>query len=233
MAGTKMPGAMTREMIMVHTAFLREFGNMPQLVRAVAEGDRKRTEIVADHIELMSTSLHRHHEGEDEVIWPRLLVRCPEEIRPLVHGMEKQHERIAAQLTALGGQLAAWRAEAGAASRDAVHGTLTGMLPVLREHLGMEVDYVLPLIEKHITADEWDAMVAGISAEYQPDRLTLLFGLMMYEGDPASIQDAFDTMPVEVRPAIAEMAPRMYADYAERVYGTRTPPRLSAPARAA
>ena len=224
MAGTKVPGSMTREMVMVHTGFRREFGFMPELVRGVFEGDRHRAEIVADHIELVSSVLHHHHHGEDIVIWPRLLERCPEEILPLVHGMEGHHERIAALNDDLAKHVAAWRTDAGVQHRDAVLRTLEDMLPVLREHLLMEEQYVLPLIEKHITGDEWDAMVAAGAAETPQEQLPLIVGLMMYEGAPSAVQDALDNMPEEIRSMLTEAAPRLYGDYAERVYGTRTPP---------
>ena len=49
---SKLPGAKTREMLMVHNAFRREFGLTPALVRGVADGDRQRAETLADHIEL-------------------------------------------------------------------------------------------------------------------------------------------------------------------------------------
>jgi hemerythrin-like domain-containing protein len=224
MTKAKEPGVMTREMVMIHTGFVREFCAMPELLRGVSEGDRKRAEIVADHIELIAQTLHLHHHGEDLEIWPRLLERCPEEIRPLVHGMEKHHELIAAGLDELAKEIPAWRSDASIASRDALLRTLDDLLPVLRQHLGMEVAYVLPLIEKHISSDEWDAMVRHGASQTSPEKLPVLLGLMMYQGDPRAVQTTFDNMPKEVRPILAEAAPKAYGDYAERVYGTRTPP---------
>jgi hemerythrin-like domain-containing protein len=227
MIGMKLPGSMTREMVMVHTAFRREFGLTLELVRSVSGGDRERAEIVADHIELISTMLEHHHDGEDRVVWPRLLERCPEEILPTVHGMEQQHERIAALNGELAKGLVAWRADADADSREAARDILGRLLPAMREHLGAEEDHVLPLIEKHITGEEWDAMVAGSAGLFPPEKRPVLFGMMMYEGDPVAVREALDKMPEDVRSVIVQAAPRMYGDYAERVYGTRTPPRAT------
>jgi hypothetical protein len=39
-----------RDMFAVHTMFRREYGSMPDLVRAVAAGDKQRAAVVADHI---------------------------------------------------------------------------------------------------------------------------------------------------------------------------------------
>jgi hemerythrin-like domain-containing protein len=223
MTGTKTPGAMTREMIMVHTAFRREFGLMPSLVQGVAEGDTERAGVVADHIGMIGSVLHHHHSGEDRVLWPLLLERCPEQLAPLIHTMEAHHERVAD----IGGQLAktadAWRSEADAANRDAAVALLGELLPVLKEHLGTEEERVMPLIEQHITADEWDGMVAAGAATMPPEALTLGLGMMMYEGEPSAVQDALANIPAEVRGIVAEQAPAAYAAYAQRVYGTATP----------
>lgn len=224
MAAAKVPGAMTREMAMVHTALMREFGHLPELVRGVFEGASGRAGIVADHIDLIALTVHEHHESEDLFIWPRLLERCPQELAPLVHGMQDHHQRIAALLGELTAQVPGWRADANAASRDVMLGILDALMPVLSTHLTEELEYVLPLIEKHISADEWDAMVARGVATVPQDKLPLLFGIVMYEGEPSAVADALDKLPAEARPVMAETAPRLYGDYAELLYGTRTPP---------
>ena len=83
---------------------------------------------------------------------------------------------------------------------------------------------MLPLAEKHITAEEWDAMVVDGAARIPQDKLPLILGILMYEGEPSAVEDALEKVPAEARPVIVETAPRWYGDYAELVYGTRTPP---------
>lgn len=224
MARTKVPGSMTRAMVMVHTGFRREFGLMPEIVRGVFAGNRERADIIADHVELIWTVLHHHHHAEDLIIWPRLLERCPQEILPLVHGMENHHERIAALGDQLTKQAGDWRTDASEEHRSTVLRTLDDLLPVLREHLGAEEQFVLPLIEKHITGAEWDNMVAETSAELPQDKRPLVLGMMMYEGARSTVKDTLDNLPTEVRSVISEAAPRLYTEYAELVYGTPTPP---------
>ncbi|WIX76263.1 hypothetical protein QRX50_32985 [Amycolatopsis carbonis] len=74
-------------------------------------------------------------------------------------------------------------------------------------------------------------MVAQGAAELPPEKLPLVLGIMMYEGDPGAVQDALANLPAEARDTVAELAPRRYADVAETLYGTRTPPKESTPAR--
>ena len=44
----------TRDMVVVHTAFRREFGLAPALVRGVATGDRRRAGVVAQHLDMLT-----------------------------------------------------------------------------------------------------------------------------------------------------------------------------------
>jgi hypothetical protein len=91
-------GIDTREMVVVHTAFRRELGAAPGLVRGVAAGDRARSQVVGDHVQLLLDMLHHHHVGEDDLLWPKLLERVPAELAPRVRLMEGQHELIAQEL---------------------------------------------------------------------------------------------------------------------------------------
>src|ERR687885_1972473 len=105
---TTSTGIDTREMVVVHTAFRRELGAAPELVRGVAAGDRARAQVVGDHVQLLLDMLHHHHVGEDELLWPKLLERVPEELVPVVHLMEGQHELIAQELDTAATVLPGW-----------------------------------------------------------------------------------------------------------------------------
>ncbi|MEU4670019.1 hemerythrin domain-containing protein [Amycolatopsis sp. NPDC023774] len=120
-----------------------------------------RAALVARHLELVSTILHRHHHAEDLEIWPNLLERCPADDAPLVSGIARRHERIAFLGVDLTEAISAWRTAPNPAHRDAVLAVLDLLITVLYEHLGVEEDHVLPLIEQHITAPEWTRWSPG------------------------------------------------------------------------
>ncbi|WP_440089046.1 hemerythrin domain-containing protein [Streptosporangium sp. LJ11] len=114
-------------MYMAHTAMRREFTLLPRLVSDVAPGDVRRAEVVGAHAELMCRVLHLHHEGEDHVLWPKLLDRGGEETAAIVPAMEEQHhaiEKAHARVTAL---LPGWRAtgRGGAELAEAPGPTIT------------------------------------------------------------------------------------------------------------
>ena len=78
-------------------------------------------------------------------------------------------------------------------------------------------------MEQHITADEWDAMVAEGAAAGDPAALPLSFGMLMYEGDPAVIERALGNLPATARGVVRSRAAESFSQHARRVYGTPTP----------
>src|SRR5690348_12627284 len=83
----------TRDMIGVHRVFRESLSIAPQLVGSVDETDRARVEAVGSYYANVLAFLHAHHEGEDELIWPKLLERAPEQA-DLVRHVAGQHEDV-------------------------------------------------------------------------------------------------------------------------------------------
>ncbi|GGK80759.1 hypothetical protein Sme01_44830 [Sphaerisporangium melleum] len=214
-----------RDMYMAHTTLRREFGLASGLVRGVPEGDVARAAVVADHITMLSTILHAHHGGEDELLWPRLLERGSQEIAPIVHLMERHHEAIDRGNEEVGQRLAPWRGDPSAAHRESLADAIDRLNPVLVEHMALEEERILPLAEKYVTAAEWDELGAHSMSELPKKRLPLAFGMAMYEGDPEVIKHVLAGAPLPARLLMPLIAPRAYASYARRLYGTPTPPR--------
>ena len=222
------PLADARDMYAVHTMFRREYGAIPGLVRAVAAGDEQRTTLVADHVALMNGVLHIHHAAEDEHIWPRLRERCPAEIAQIVDVMQEQHEGIHKGYLRVNETLEAWRASASAEAREALAGTVERLSVLLGEHLALEEERVVPLIERYITAAEYSRIGEDGAASTPPDLLPTTFGMVMYEGDPEVIDAIVAEMPAEIQPIIKGAATTAYGAYAQNLYGTATPPRVTA-----
>ena len=81
-------------MVFVHNCFRQQFGALPGLVRASRTATPTAPTVIVDFLAELTTSLHHHHEGEDELMWPLLLERAPMD-SALILRMEEQHERIA------------------------------------------------------------------------------------------------------------------------------------------
>jgi hemerythrin-like domain-containing protein len=218
MPGTGNPYADTRAMFMIHSMFRREFALLPSLIGAVPPQDGQRVQAVADHVGLMCSLLHHHHSAEDDVLWPLLLARAPKEIDPVVRLAEGHHRAIDELLSEVGKRLEAWRDGPTATDGAALALALRRLAATAFEHMGLEERLVLPLVERHIFATEWEAMEQQAVASMALEEAVLAVGMVMYEVDKEELPAVF---PEE----ILDVAPQAYAAHAERVHGTKTPPR--------
>lgn len=216
------PLADARDMFAEHTMFRREFGLMPDLVRGVADGDERRAKLVADHIALVSTLLDCHHRGEYSFIWPPLLERCPQDLVPIVAVMDDQHEAIHRGLLLMEKSLGAWRGGASADARDSLADAIDRLLPVMDEHLALEEERVVPLIEKYVTQAEYARVTQGIVAGLTPEELPVAFGMFMYETSPEITDKMVAELSVDPQPGLRAVAADAYAAYAKKLYGSAT-----------
>lgn len=220
MSGNPNPYADTKDMYTVHTMFRREYALLPGLVRTVAAKDEERARVVADHVRLVNQILFHHHSAEDATLWPALLKRAPREIDSVVHLLEGQHEAMDVLLDEVNTRMSAWTDGADSTGGEALAAVLQRLAAALYEHMGLEEKLALPLIERHIFAAEWEAMVTDGAAGIPPEVGPLMVGMLMYEG-------GLDIVPPEMRDVLAEMAPKAYAAHCEQVHGTPAPPRSS------
>jgi hemerythrin-like domain-containing protein len=214
-----------REMLAVHNVLRREFSLMSAAVGKVAAGDRDRAHIIGEHIAGVSATLHEHHHAEDRGIWPLLLQRCGNEVTPLVEVIENQHRIVATHLSELGVAVGAWREDPTVSAREILVRTLGRLLMPLKEHLRLEEDKIVPLMEKYITADEANEVFGAVAARMTPDALVLLFGMVMYEGDPDIIDGLVANMPPELSGVIRPRAQQAFTVHSQLIHGTSAPSR--------
>jgi hemerythrin-like domain-containing protein len=212
------------DMRVMHSMFRREFALMPGLVGGVAAADHDRAQIIGDHMQAVMAILHGHHTHEDEDIWPLLLDRCGASVAPLVGLMEDQHQQVATLLEEIDEALSVWRDSVTGESREALVDALDRLTPALKEHLSTEEDRVVSLMAQYITVAEWHTPLGSAMAA-DPKHLPLTFGMLMYEGDPESVEQVIATMAADARPVIRQLAAPTFAAHSQRVHGTATPPR--------
>jgi len=205
-------------MVVVHRLFRREFDAAPELVRGVAAGDTRRSEIVGEYVTDLLTGLHHHHTGEDELLWPVLVARVGGLDRELVERMESQHETVAKLMSLLHGVLPTWRATAtmGAEVAD-VLGQLTA---ALNEHLTDEETHVLPLVSQHITQSEWDALGRHGRTAIPKGRKGFVFlGAILSNATPTERTRFLSHLPAPVRLAWRIVGPGIHRRGMARVHG--------------
>ncbi|MEU1621109.1 hemerythrin domain-containing protein [Streptomyces sp. NPDC005722] len=214
----------TRDMYMAHTAMRREFRLLPELIRSVTPGDTRRAEVVGAHAELVCRILHTHHEGEDELLWPKLVERAGLDAEAIVPMMEQQHHAIEELHAEVTGLLRGWvpTAQGGEQLAEAFERLLT----VLIQHMALEEKEILPLAAKHVTAAEWHQLGEHGMQNTPKKDLPLAFGMAMYEGDPEVVKAVLATAPLPVRVIVPILGRRRYASHARQVHGTVRPPRI-------
>ena len=84
----------TRMMSITHTAHRREIGLAAGLVRAVNAGDRRRVDIIAEHVTLCLALLDHHLALEDTLLWPLLREREPPAATVLLERTVRGHEQV-------------------------------------------------------------------------------------------------------------------------------------------
>ena len=207
----------TREMVVVHDLFRREFGNLPGLVRGVAVGDTERAAVVVEFLRELAAGLHHHHTGEDELMWPLLLERCATDAA-LILRMEEQHERIAALHDRAVDQAAAFEAGASAETGERLAQTLTTLAAALDEHMREEEDHVLPLVEQHLSVAEWEALGERGRAGLSKDRLLVQLGFILLGTSPADRAAFLAQLPLPARVAWRVVGRRRFAAEYRRIY---------------
>jgi len=215
-----------REMCMVHRMFRREFGLAASVVRQVSCGDSRRAHSVAAHLRFIGTTLHHHHGGEDRYVWPLLERRAPVQASAHVVAVMEQHRRVGVVQAAVDAELPIWSCGPSADSGERLADALERLAVVLAEHMDYEERYVVPLMEAHIGLDEWNEIVQAIREGVQrnPSDMMLVLGMMMYEGEKDVVDNTIANMRPEVRAGIRCTAALAYAEHAQYIHGSATPP---------
>ncbi|MGY1714879.1 hemerythrin domain-containing protein [Geodermatophilus sp. SYSU D01106] len=214
------PMADVRDMYVVHRAFRRELRLVPGLVRAVAPGDTARAAVLAAHTRMFLQGLHLHHTAEDDLLWPKLLERCPPDAA-LIGRMEEQHAEVERLTEALGPALDRWEAEARPAVAEEVAGTVDALREVLLVHLEEEEREILPLARRHVTQEEWSQLGEHGKGQMAARHLPLLFGALLEECDPEEREMMLHVVPWPVRVLLRTVLAGRYRRYVSRVRGTR------------
>lgn len=147
----------TSDMVLIHKVFRQGFRDAPGLVRGVADGDRKRTEVVAPHMLKLAASLHSHHHGEDLLLWDTLEQRAPA-CALHVGQMRAQHAAVGELLDQVEAAIPMWASTAGASERDKVATLMDQISATLEDHLGNEETLILPVAATTFTQAEWDKL---------------------------------------------------------------------------
>ncbi|MGH9107727.1 MAG: hemerythrin domain-containing protein [Acidimicrobiales bacterium] len=161
----------------LHEVFRQALGSAHALLGNVAAGDTARAAIVASYYDNVLRFLRVHHDSEDELVWPKLLERCPTQA-PLISGMISEHHNIHVALDKAASSVSDWATSTEPAGARGLASALAGLGEKLVPHLDEEEEAILPPCSEHLTIEEWGEMPGHALAHYGGDKIWLILGLL-------------------------------------------------------
>ncbi|MGO9583361.1 MAG: hemerythrin domain-containing protein [Acidimicrobiales bacterium] len=190
----------TRDMLAVHDAFKRAFGDAPGQLASVGDGDAQRARYLAEYLGEVLWLLHAHHGGEDELLFPLLSERAPEE-RELFSQMEAQHGALLSSLQAAESAAEQFGRSGSPVDGQALASACKSLRAALVEHLDQEEQDVLPIAARCVSPPEWGALPAHALSHYEGTRVWLPFGLVL----EAMPDDLREDLLAHVPPPVSQM----------------------------
>jgi hemerythrin-like domain-containing protein len=202
-----------RDMAIVHRLFRQAYDEAARLVRADPTPSPERVAFLADHIDLVLGGLHSHHQDEDELLYPKLIERAPEQAT-VTEQVEHEHQVIAAALDAALAACATWRQRPPAATGEALAAALDHLNEVVQPHLDDEEQKVVPPAAVTLTQQEWDAMGKRGMSSVPRNKRAIAAGMMLEPLDPADRAYMMKHVPAPLRLLFPFMIERPWKKYA-------------------
>jgi len=202
-----------RDMAIIHCTFRSAYEESARLVRAAPTPSPGRVTFLADHIDFGIAVLHHHHEGEDEMLYPKLVERVPEQA-PMTEHVEHEHLAIKTALDEASAACAAWRQRPSAETGEALAASLDHLNEVVQPHLDDEEQKVVPLAAVTLTQKEWDAMGKHGVASIPPKMRGVALGMMLEPLDESDRAYMMKHVPAPVRMLYPFLVERPWKKYA-------------------
>ena len=202
-----------RDMALVHRQYRKAYEEAARLVRASPAPSPGRVTFLADHIDLCIAQLHIHHEGEDELLYPKLIERVPDQA-PMTQQVDHEHQTIKIALDASSAACAAWRQRPTAETGEALAASLDHLDEVVQPHLDDEEQKIVPLAAVTLTQQEWDAMAKHGVTQMPRNMRGVAFGMMLEPLDQADRTYMMKHLPAPVRLLYPLLIDRPYQKYA-------------------
>jgi hemerythrin-like domain-containing protein len=209
-----------RDMAIVHTTFRSAFAESARLVRANPTPSAARVTFLADHIDFGAQMLHGHHESEDELLYPVLIERVPEQAQH-TEQVEHEHQLVAGAIDAVTACCESWRRTPSPETGEALAAALDSLDDTLRPHLDDEERDVVPLAAITLTEAEWNAIGEHSRAKIPRAKMAIAFGMLtepLNESDRAFMKGH---LPAPIRILYPIVIQRPWTKYAETLrHGT-------------
>ena len=186
----------TSDMPAVHRVFRSSLASAPQFIASTA-GDEDRRAVVANFYSNLMSFLEVHHDGEEQLVFPLLIDRAPES-RELVEVAAGQHTEIVGLMEAASAAVDSWET-GGDPHAPTAEQSLRDLDTRLSAHLDQEEEQILPLVEQHLTAEEWGKLPGHAMGGFEGDKIWLIMGLIRENFTEDQRDMMLSTMPPPAR----------------------------------
>jgi hypothetical protein len=217
-APNMIPLADTSDMASLHQVFRDALSRAPNYVGNANAGDGSRAELVGSYYDNVLRLLHVHHEGEDELLTPRLIERNPDQAE-LIERIAHQHEGVLEAIAAAESNVEQWRADPSEANRSVAVDALAGLDSVLIPHLDEEELKIVPIAATCINAAEWGELPEHGLKAFTGDKIWLVLGLIREQMSPQKLAEMDAHMPPPVLDFWANQGKGMFEVYAGDLRG--------------
>jgi hypothetical protein len=213
------PGCNTDDMLMIHGLMRVAFRDAEQLVRSAPEDSAERAEVLSKHVIEIADGLHRHHTGEDLLLWDQLSAKSPG-CALHIGLMKRQHAAMGEAIAAAERAAEDWAKRPDAVHRDAVVSSIERINALLKEHLGDEERLILPTAGQVFTQREWNRLGEHGRAAIPKNRMFIQLGFILDSMPPnAAKQFLAEALPAPARVLYRLIGRRQYQAHRRRVYG--------------
>jgi hemerythrin-like domain-containing protein len=149
-----------------HRHFARLLALLERQVAAFHADDGPNYELMLDVVSYLRYFPDRYHHAREDVAFARLARRDPG-LKPLIDGLLQEHRVIAAA----GSELLKYLeqvVEDVMVERATVEAAAATYLVYYRRHLAIEDRDIVPLAERLLTAEDWEAVMAAIPSGADP-----------------------------------------------------------------
>ena len=202
-----------RDMAIIHVTFRQAYAESARLVRANPTPSPARVTFLADHIDFGVEMLHHHHESEDELLYPLLIARVPDQAE-MTERIDHEHQTIATALDAARERCAGWRAAPSADTGEALAAALDHLNDTAKPHLDHEEQNIVPLAAVTLTQEEWNAVGEHSRSQIPRDRMPVAFGMITEPLDDADATYMKSHLPAPVRLLYPLLIARPWKKYA-------------------
>jgi hemerythrin-like domain-containing protein len=146
----------------IHDAVRRDLTRLSTALGAARDDDRARAAELDRAYAFLRDELTRHHEGEDEHLWPWL---ASVGVDPdLLTTMQAEHEGMSAALTDTGTAMEAYAATGSAADAATARASVLSTQEVVERHLTHEEQELEPQLRPHLDSPGWKAVEKKLRA---------------------------------------------------------------------